>query len=201
MSLSDLAALGSFFSGLGGLGVLVSLVFLFVQLRQIGAQVKQTEKNQRALISQAALAGTRDIIRAFAEPHAAALMSRVVAGERDFTAAELYQLSMMLRQSLIGMQDALFQHRESLIDEGTLENAFRANRSTLAQPVFRALWLQSRETYAPEVASRVDKLIADRSVAKPVDAVARFQVNLGKLTTGEKGPLIKSEETVVERLA
>jgi hypothetical protein len=40
-------------------------------------------------------------------------MSRVVAGERDFTAQELYQLNMMLRQSLIGMQDGLFQHREA----------------------------------------------------------------------------------------
>jgi hypothetical protein len=182
MSLSDLAALGSFFSGLG---VLVSLVFLYFQLRQIGAQVAQSEKNQRAMMNQGALAGTRDIIRAFAEPHAAALMSRVVAGERDFTGPELYQLSMLLRQSLIGMQDALFQHREGLIDEGTLENAFRANRSTLAQPVFRSIWLQSRETFAPEVASRVDKLIADRPIAKPADAIARFQANLAKVVNGE----------------
>lgn len=108
-------------------------------------------------------------------------MSRVVAGERDFTAQELYQLSMMLRQTLIGVQDALFQHREGLIDEGTLENAFRANRSLLAQPVLRAMWLQSRETYAPELASRVDKLISDRAVTKPVDAVARFQATLAKV--------------------
>lgn len=108
-------------------------------------------------------------------------MSRVVAGERDFTAPEIYQLSIMLRQSLIGMQDGLFQHREGLIDEGTMENAFRANRSTLAQPVFRALWLQSRETYAPELAARVDTLISDRAIAKPVDAVARFQANLTKV--------------------
>ena len=179
MSLSELAALGSFVSGLG---VLMSLGFLYFQLRQIGVQVKQSEKNQRALINQGALSGTRDIIRAFAEPHAAALMSRVVAGERDFTATELLQLHWLLRQSLINMQDVLFQHREGLIDEGTLENSFRANRMTLAQPVFRALWLQSRESYAPEVASCVDKLVADRAVAKPVDAVARFQANLAKVS-------------------
>lgn len=178
MSLSDLAALGSFISGLG---VLVSLVFLYFQLRQIGVQVKQAEKYQRAMMNQGALAGTREIIQAFAEPHSAALLSRVTAGERDFTAIELYQLSMLLRQSLIGLQDTLFQHREGLIDDGTLENAFRANRTTLAQPVFRTIWMQSRETFAPEVASRVDKLISDRPVAKPVDSVARFQANLAKI--------------------
>ena len=181
MSLSELAALGSFFSGLG---VLVSLVFLYFQLRQIGAQVKQAEKNQRAMMNQGALAGTRDIIRAFAEPQASALMSRVTAGERDFTAPELYQLSMLLRQSLIGMQDALFQHREGLIDDGTLENTSRVNRSLLAQPVFRTIWQQSRESYAPEVAARADKLVADRPVSKPADAVALFRANLAKLSAG-----------------
>jgi hypothetical protein len=47
MSLSDLAALGSFVSGVA---VLVSLVFLYFQLRQVGAQVQQAERNQQAMI-------------------------------------------------------------------------------------------------------------------------------------------------------
>jgi hypothetical protein len=44
MSLSDLASLGSFVSGVA---VLVSLVFLYFQLRQMNAQVLQTEKISR----------------------------------------------------------------------------------------------------------------------------------------------------------
>jgi hypothetical protein len=48
MSLSDLASLGSFVSGVA---VLASLVYF--QLRQVNAQVRQTEKNQQALIRQA----------------------------------------------------------------------------------------------------------------------------------------------------
>lgn len=48
MSLSDLAALGSF---VGGVAVLVSLIFLYFQLRQIGAQMAQADNNQRALMS------------------------------------------------------------------------------------------------------------------------------------------------------
>ena len=171
MTLSDLAAIGSLVSGVA---VLVSLVYLALQVRQ-------TEKNQRALINQGATTQSRDAIRAFAEPHMAALLSRVVAGERDFTAPELVRMSMVLRLTLIGMQDTLFQHHEGLIDEGTLENIFRASGSLLAHPVFRALRLEGRETYVPEFASRVDKLIGDRSVAKPVDALTRFQANLAKV--------------------
>lgn len=49
MSLSDLASLGSFISALA---VLISLIFLYFQLRQLAVQVKQAEKNQQAAIQQ-----------------------------------------------------------------------------------------------------------------------------------------------------
>ena len=49
MSLSDLAALGGFVSGLG---VLVSLVFLYFQLRQLNFQARQNARHTRALIFQ-----------------------------------------------------------------------------------------------------------------------------------------------------
>ena len=43
MSLSQLAEIGSFTSGVA---ILASLIFLYFQLRQINQQVKQAEKNQ-----------------------------------------------------------------------------------------------------------------------------------------------------------
>lgn len=51
MTLSDLAALGSFVSGVA---VLISLVFLYFQLRQVNAQVLQNSKHTQALIWQGA---------------------------------------------------------------------------------------------------------------------------------------------------
>src|SRR5215469_4320936 len=50
MSLSDLASLGSFVSGVA---VLASLVLLFFQMRQMTEQVRQAEKNQQAAVQQA----------------------------------------------------------------------------------------------------------------------------------------------------
>src|SRR5215472_16155920 len=50
MSLSDLASLGSFVSGIA---VLASLVLLFFQMRQMTEQVKQSERNQQAAVQQA----------------------------------------------------------------------------------------------------------------------------------------------------
>lgn len=49
MSLSDLAALGGFVSGFG---VLVSLVFLYFQLRQLNFQARQNARHTQALIFQ-----------------------------------------------------------------------------------------------------------------------------------------------------
>jgi len=49
MTLSDLAALGSFVSGVA---ILVSLVFLYFQLRQVYAQIRLAERNQQATIQQ-----------------------------------------------------------------------------------------------------------------------------------------------------
>ena len=49
MSLSQLAEIGSFISGVA---ILSSLIFLCFQLRQINQQVKQAEKNQQSAIRQ-----------------------------------------------------------------------------------------------------------------------------------------------------
>ena len=81
MSLSDLAALGSFVSGLA---VLVSLIFLYFQLRQVNRQVRQSEKNQLALMNQGVINRTSDIIRFAAEPDINELSSRVIAATSTF---------------------------------------------------------------------------------------------------------------------
>src|SRR5262249_43888867 len=113
MSPSDLAALGSFVSGVA---VLASLVFLFFQMRQTTEQVRQSEKNQRALLNQ----GHSDRFSTFlmweAEPHMASLSSRAMAGESNFTGMELRQLELELRGVMLSAQDAHIQHRAGLVD-------------------------------------------------------------------------------------
>ena len=76
MSLSDLASLGSFVSGLA---VLISLVLLFFQLRQLNQQVRQTERNQQASIRHGRITRGVDIQLARADPGAADAWRR---GER-----------------------------------------------------------------------------------------------------------------------
>src|SRR5450631_3111058 len=111
MSLSDLAAIGSFISGLA---VLVSLIFLYFQLRQVNAQVAQTERNQRALMNQGIINRISENIRWQTEPHMTDVLTRVGAGETEFSAREIYELQLRLRSQLVSAQDNYVQHQAGL---------------------------------------------------------------------------------------
>lgn len=168
MTLSDLANIGSLASAIA---VLVSLIYLSVQIRQ-------TEKNQRAMIDQGVATRTTEIVRWSTEPHVAALRTRVLAGETDFTALEIVQLLFILRVTVISVQDSHRQHGAGLSDQITLESAVGGTRPLLAQPVFRALWVRMRGDYSAHTARLIDQVIAETPPAEPVDIVARFRADL-----------------------
>ncbi|HXQ15465.1 MAG TPA: hypothetical protein VN814_12660 [Caulobacteraceae bacterium] len=175
MSLSDLAALGSFVSGFA---VLVSLVFLYFQLRQLNMQVLQAETNQRALLNQGVASRTIDGLKWGSEPIMNELNSRMFAGDTKFSAPELRQLRLYLRVRLTGVQDNYVQLRSGLIDQLTFDNVLEGAKGILSQRVFRAVWLDSRLGYAPEWRDYVDRLIAELPLAEPIDAVAQFEASL-----------------------
>jgi hypothetical protein len=176
MSLSDLASLGSFASGVA---VLVSLVFLYFQLRQVNEQVKQGEKNQRAVLNQGYITRVTEYLRWYAESPINELRARVIAGDTSFTAEELLRLQMAFRVTLLSAQDAYIQHKAGLVDSMTLDNSMRSVRTTwLGQSVYRALWLQQAPTIAPEFAGVIEKMLQETPVAKPIDVVSKFQADL-----------------------
>ena len=178
MTHSELASVGSFISGFA---VLIPLVFLYFQLRQLNAQLFQTERNQRALMNQGLINRSSEITRWFAEPRMVGLTARVLAGETQFTAEDLFALGQALRLNLTSAQDAFVQHRAGLADQISLDNAMSAARSMLAWPVYRALWKVDRARFAPEWATVVDRLIEEMPLGKPRDIVADFQAVLAEV--------------------
>jgi hypothetical protein len=174
MSLSDLASLGSFVSGAA---VLISLVYLAIQVRQ-------AEKNQRAVLNQGYITRVTDYLRWYAESPVNELRTRVIAGDTSFTAEELLRLQMAFRVTLLSAQDAFLQHKAGLVDAMTLDNSMRSVRTTwLGQPVYRALWLQQAPTIAPEFAAVVETMLQETPVARPADMLARFRADLAKIAT------------------
>ncbi len=172
MSLSDLASLGSFVSGFA---VLASLVYLAVQVRQ-------AEKNQRAVLNQGYITRVTDYVRWYAESPINELRARVVAGDTSFTAEELLRLAMAFRVTVLSAQDAYLQHKVGLVDAMTLDNSMRILKNVwMVQPVYRALWLELAPTIAPEFAAVIDAMMRDVPLASADDQVARFQANLAKV--------------------
>lgn len=172
MSLSDLASLGSFVSGSA---VLVSLVYLAIQVRQ-------AEKNQRAVLNQGYITRVADYLRWYAESPINELRTRVIAGDTSFTAEELLRLQLALRVTLLSAQDAYLQHKTGLVDDMTLENSMRSVRNSwLNQPVYRALWLQQAPTIAPEFAAVIETMLRETPVTKPNDMVSLFHADLARV--------------------
>jgi hypothetical protein len=178
MTLSDLAAIGSLASGVA---VLASLIFLYFQLRQLNAQLLQTEKNQRALMNQGVVNRSSDTFKWLAEPHMSDLSARMISGETEFTGKELMQIRMRLRNTLVSVRDTYVQHKSGLVDPITFESALGSMKSLLAQPVIRALWKLDRTTYAPEWIAYIDGLIEETPLAQPVDVVAQYKAKLAEI--------------------
>jgi hypothetical protein len=183
MSLSNLASIGSFVSGMA---VLVSLVLLFFQMRQITRQMEQTERNQQALMHQGMTNRITELSRWSAEPQMADLLSRVDDGETKFTRAELRQLQSYLNATMNSLRDTVRQHRVGLGDPGMLDAAQQAVSSILARPAFRALWKTHIAT--SEFRSYVDGLIVNTPLIEPIDTEARFKSNLTDvIRSGSRG--------------
>jgi hypothetical protein len=186
MSLSDLASLGSFVSGVA---VLVSLVFLYAQQRQLGAQLAQTQANQRAMINEAYVTRASDMLHWSADPENASLTVRVNAGERSFTAEEITRLHLIFRRSVIGAQ-AAFQHYEAgLMDVVSYESAVLSLKNLwLCQPVYRALWARQAAYTAPSTRRLIDDMMREIPLAAPIDTVALFEEALSKVVADGRPP-------------
>ena len=83
---------------------------------------------------------------------------------------------------MLSTQDTYIQHEAGLIDEINFENSLTQLRNILSQPVYRAVWKISRNGYAPDFASFIEKQIATIPLTEPGDPVAKFKEALAAVT-------------------
>jgi hypothetical protein len=187
MSLSDLASLGSFVSGLA---VLASLVFFYFQLRQIHVQVRQAEKNQRAIIHQGRTAQTTDRLLRMAEPAFASTYLKVTLGRAPLAdEIEFRQFTMMMTVRFREMQDAFFQHDIGLLDEAGLNNHLGVFQGVLLAPAARAVWHMVKPAYDLHFVERVDAIVEKSRPEQQSDTAGleRFKAELARITAGTGG--------------
>src|SRR5690348_11172706 len=99
MTLTDLASLGSFVSGVA---VLISLIYLALELRH-------AERNQRALVQQGRSARLVDMFMHFAEPDASTVFFKVARGEAAVSTNELVQFNAIFSAQTYSQEDTFLQ--------------------------------------------------------------------------------------------
>jgi hypothetical protein len=161
MSLADLASLGSFVSGFA---VLVSLPFLYVQMRQIGAQIVQTERNQRAAIRSERTSRSVEAMIALLDPSAADAISLGNMASPDMTVTQLRQYGSFCLLRFTAAEDSFDQHTEGLLSDSAFEGMVTTLRRALRSPGFRSVWRIQRPTFQGGFVQFMDRLLAETEV-------------------------------------
>jgi len=158
MTLTDLSSIGSFISGIA---VLTSLVFLWFQLRQIGRQVQQAEKNQQSMIAQARTERLVAINLTMADPLMADAVSRGMTGADDITFTQFNQCRAFFRTTFLSSEEAYFQNVNGLFTESAFSSFVSSIRSGFRLPGFRAAWRISRDSHQAEFVAFMDKNMSE----------------------------------------
>ena len=164
MSLSDLASLGSFVSGVA---VLISLVVLYFQLRQLSAQVRQAQQYQQTLVKQARTSRVMEVNARLADGDFAKVNLRVNANADDLTLVEWSRFNAHARAIFQNGEDTYSQHRRGLLHEDDFHGFVRALSWTLRGPGLRVAWRLHRESFPPPYAAFVDRIVASAPVTAP----------------------------------
>jgi len=153
MSLSDLAALGSFVSGVA---VLVSLVY-------VALQVRQAEKNQQASIRQTRSGRTIDLILWAADSLSDEILTKT---PEDLSGADLQRVVMFWRASFYNWEDTFYQHRDGLLSDQALSTITHNLRSVAGGISLRAQWRLQRRTFGPEFVAWLDAIFRETPIAQ-----------------------------------
>ena len=181
MSLSDLASLGSFVSGVA---VLMSLVFLYFHLRQVNAQVIQAERNQQAAIRQVRATRTVDMLLETTNTSVADAVTKRWVGQTEISETQFYQFAQVCRATFVNSEDTFYQQAEGLLNEAAFAGFVAGMKGSFTAAGFRAQWKRSRNNYGNEFAKFMDHMQAEISAETSFDVFALWKRDVARELSG-----------------
>jgi hypothetical protein len=173
MSLSDLASLGSFVSGLA---VAVTLVFLLLQMRQ-------AERNQRASMQLGLASRANDLLGPHGSPHFAQTMVKARTHPIDLSEVELMTASAWFSSVLLSWHSSFLHYRAGLLGTASMEAEDTNIRGALSVPLFRAMWQLTRSGYSKDFCDYVDKIIQEVPVFQSLELAPILKPLLEEILT------------------
>ena len=174
MSLSDVAAIGSLVSGVA---VLVSLVYLSLQ-------VKQAERNQQAAIRASRATRIIDLYIASSEPSVAEVVVKGMRGFGEMSETQVFQFTSWGSARFFNAEDAFYQHREGLLNAYSIDSVTNGLRASFASPGMRTCYKRSRGMLGREFVEFADQLLATTPVEAGADLAARFKADVAAELAG-----------------
>jgi hypothetical protein len=159
MSLSDLASLGSFVSGFA---VLISLIYLSLQVRQ-------TKRNQQIAIRHSRASRIVELQLALAAPGVAEAWLHGSGSPREITQTELSQFINLCRALFFHFEDSFYQREEGLLNDDAFETVVSGARLSARSPGWRAAWRIARPNFGGRFLAFMDGVVAGSAVEPPVD--------------------------------
>ena len=180
MSLNDLATLASLASSVA---VLVSLLFLAVQVRQ-------SNRNQRSLMQQGRTTRNVDLLFRLADPKISKLWARLATGE-PLEDEEYYMLYGYMASVFWSYEDSFFQFRSGMLEVSSWVSDLATLKRLLSNPAYRGVWIAVRSAIGDEYRSFLDGLVVEARRNPPPPNLAHI---LKQYITEEKEALQKSQD-------
>ena len=174
MNLSDLASIAG---DISAIALVITLVFL-------NLQVRQSEKNQRALIQQGRASRTVDIAMGIMSADFAAIYYRCINGDPSISETQLAQFMGYCRAVFLGAEDSFLQNKQSQLDNLAFVSFTTSLQSTFVSPGVRAMWKMTREWYEPEFAVFMDIIVSEAIKRHPVNQLTQWKSIVSKEIDG-----------------
>jgi hypothetical protein len=166
MTLSDLASIGSFVSGMA---VMVSFVFLALQIRQ-------GNRNQRALMQQGRAGRAWEGAFRVADPALSAVFYKGLRRPLDLSADELDQFLSICRAAFLSGEDSFLQHKSGLLDRTAYDSFVAGLRGYVAgAPGLRAAWRLTSAQFGAEYAAFMDAIVRSTPHAAAGDPLLQWK--------------------------
>lgn len=151
MTLESLSSIGSFISGIA---VMVSLVYLSVQIRQ-------NTKHSQALIQQGRAARIADTALRLADLRADEGLNGCFEGVAQSSAKDVSRFLMAARAVFVSAEDSFFQGEDGLLGPPAFESYKASLRSGMGSSGLAAAWLLTRDMYEPKFQAFMDEINGD----------------------------------------
>jgi hypothetical protein len=154
MTLTDLAAIGSFISGIA---VVVSFVFLTLQIRQ-------SNKNQRSLMQQARTGRNMESLLHLTDPY---IIEVVALANTDCTAlspAQIWAFFGLVGAVFWSYEDSFMQFRAGMLDKQSWDSDQATMKRILRRPAYRVTWKMARDGMSREYRDYVDAIMRDAKI-------------------------------------